>query len=528
MPWQTLIEGIIIIDKLKLGGIPAFMDNVYQKVALFYEKRSALNPLVRQSRIERYLRQLAWKGSSDDELRKIWGALSVLLDYVFSSGLFSFAALTEYDYHEIMYRLKDEHPEMKFNEHFVNGMFGIFSDFLSEYCGRDSAHVKAMETARESFFKDGVFSCPERPSFDSVYEKLNHEEEITPEEEDKINDDLASLVDRVQRFFLQPVFRSDYLRARALFAGPYGDASLEDKEDFLYGFWDYFFFDYHMTQEDITPIRYFYEQGRELLSPGDKYILQDLLKTRLSVFYVTHTEEDCIFCRDLFTDEDMLLPIPDNGFTDFKKLILYGHVYPEGIMLLNYVTAVQASTHLRKRIKEEVLGQYESFKKYQMPHASLNDFFTRHAIAVRHTINILANYAQLKVMHATSEEIPLRPEGNAALLSPGQDEIEERALSFGFSCYAAEMAKRMYADYVSVTGRRELRSRRAVTAAVLILVQGLNGMDYMVPDDIIREEQTTKHATIAMIEKIGEALHMEELDPRYRTEEGYVQALYST
>ena len=129
------------------------MDNVYQKVALFYEKRSALNPLVRQSRIERYLRQLAWKGSSDDELRKIWGALSVLLDYVFSSGLFSFAALTEYDYHEIMYRLKDEHPEMKFNEHFVNGMFGIFSDFLSMslLCCRTSAYHDFSAGARAGF-----------------------------------------------------------------------------------------------------------------------------------------------------------------------------------------------------------------------------------------------------------------------------------------------------------------------------------------------------------------------------------------
>lgn len=502
------------------------MNNVYQKVALFYEKRSALNPLIRQSQMEKYLRQRAWKGCDDEELRKIWGTLSVLLDYVFTSGLFSFSALTEYDYHEMMYRMKEEHPELSFDEQFVNAAFEIFSEFLSDNYGESSAQIKAMERARASFFPGGVFTVPERPSLDSVYDKLNHDEDITPEEEDTINDDLAALVDRLQKYFRQPMFRGDYARAKALYAGPFGDASLDDKEDFLFGFWDYFFFDYHMMAEDITPLRYFLERGRKVLSSGDKYILKDLLKTRLSIFYVTRTEQDCIFCKDLFTDEQMLLPIPDNGYTDFKNLILYGHLYPEGIMLLNYVTAMQASTHLRKRIKEEVLHQYEAFKKYQMPHATLQDFFTRHAISVRHTINILANFAQLKVFPTEMAELPERPEGNASLLSPGQEEIADAAHRFGFSCYAAEMAKRLYADYISTIGKREIRSRKALVAAVLILIQGLNGMDYRAADEIITLLQTTKQATISMIEKVGAVLKLVELDPRYRTEEGSVQALY--
>ena len=45
-------------------------------------------------------------------------------------------------------------------------------------------------------------------------------------------------------------------------------------------------------------------------------------------------------------------------------------------------------------------------------------------------------------------------------------------------------------------------------------------------DVIIERLQTSPQAVINMIEKIGAAVRIEELDPRYRTEEGFVQMLY--
>ena len=502
------------------------MENVYQKVALFYEKRGALKPLIKQNEVEKYLRKLAWQGKDESDLREVWGALSVLLNYVMESHLFSFSALTPYDYQEVLYRLREAQLSMRFDEKTVPAVFDIYEAFLIAYGDEKSNAVTALKKARDSFYKDGEFYMPERPQIDSVYEKLSHEEEITLEEEDEINDELAALIDRMQHYYQQTIFTRDFSRARAMYVGPYGDASLENEGDFIYGFWDYFFFDYHMLAEDITPVRYFFEHEKDVLSSGEKYILQDLMKTKLTVFYVNRAVDDCIFCTDLFSEKQMMLPIPDNGYTDFKNLILYGHLYPEGIMLLNYVTAVQASSHLRKRIREEVLHQFDVFKKFQKPDAELQDFFIRHAVTVRHTINILSNFAQLKVMPNEPAKMLLRPEADEELLRPELDEIDEAGKYFGVSCYATELAKRLYVDYVAVTGKRERRGHKALPAAVLIMIQSVNGMDYRPADVIIERLQTSPQAVINMIEKIGAAVRIEELDPRYRTEEGFVQMLY--
>lgn len=102
-------------------------------------------------------------------------------------------------------------------------------------------------------------------------------------------------------------------------------------------------------------------------------------------------------CRNLFTDECIDLPDPDWIYPDAEHMIFFGHLHARGVMMLNYVTSLPASDKLRRRMKDIILRQLEFFR-CQKPGATLDDFFQRDAVAVRHTLNIMANFAQLNVV----------------------------------------------------------------------------------------------------------------------------------
>ena len=54
-------------------------DNVYRKIELFYQKKKQLNMVVKKAQMERYFREMAWKGKNDALLRRIFCVISSML-----------------------------------------------------------------------------------------------------------------------------------------------------------------------------------------------------------------------------------------------------------------------------------------------------------------------------------------------------------------------------------------------------------------------------------------------------------------
>lgn len=503
------------------------MDNVYGEVDCFYEQNADMENVLEQDNIEKYLRKCAWHGASDVQLRKFWQALAMVFQYMVQEKFFSFDALTVADYQEILYLAEKNHfihlDEANIMEFFAE--LKQFYQFLATLGYED--YTERLHMAQASFYNNHQFCMPEHQERDAFYNKLEHLEDIGPEETEELNDLLDQLLNRMSDYFQQPAFTSDLTRSVALYAGPFVEAAKND-EEFWFGFWDYFFFDYHLIDNDETPLQYYYAREKEHLQPSECYILRDLLKARFTVFYIDFVNDDYAQCTNLFTGESIELPCPDYGMVDFKKTILYGHLHICGVMLLNYITSVPATPKLRQRMKDEILKQYDIYK-YQQPDASLADFFMRHAAAARHTIHILANFAQLKVVSLKSnvKGRASDPIGVNLALEDTKQKLTVIAGKFHCSLHAICLLLRLYEDFSSLhTMAQTQQNQSVIVAAVLILFSGMNGMDFVRPDQVIASLQTNEEETLTMIDHISKALACEALDPRYLTEEGFVQALY--
>ncbi|MBR1759650.1 MAG: hypothetical protein IJ741_00540 [Schwartzia sp.] len=497
-------------------------DNVYRKIEVFYQRRKQLNKLVRKARMERYFREMAWKGKSDALLQRVFGVVSAMLSYMARHRLESFYLLTRYDFLEIFYCYADVRPKLRLIEQNVNMFFDYLEAFLRAMTDGDSEVMAALEEGRALFCEGGIFSMPERLEYDEFCDLLEHTEEIGEAELDHLNALLDGLVAGMIEYFQRDEMRPDFARAVSLYAGPFIEADKAD-ENWWMGFWDYFFFDYHCKEDDTTPVHRYLEKEKSRLSAEERYVLRDLSHAKLTVFTVNYLDEDFAVCTDLFSGEELELPCPDVTFADYKNMIFFGHLQRRGVMLLNYITGLSASQRLQKRIRDEINKQYERFKTYQMPQATLADFFTRHAAAVRHTVQILSGFAQLRVVPDLEGKPASGGAVSAELFEPEETRLEQAAFSLRFSAYSIVFVKRLYEDYVSTAKRR---GTSTVLAAALLLVEGINGVEYAPLGDLLSVFGVERDAVFRAVNEIGVAVDCVAFDPRYLTEEGYVQLLY--
>lgn len=68
---------------------------------------------------------------------------------------------------------------------------------------------------------------------------------------------LRGLMEEIHQFFQKEEFDTDFQHSLVLYEQALGILELEEEcgEDFWRGYWDYFLFDYHLLEEDVTPWR---------------------------------------------------------------------------------------------------------------------------------------------------------------------------------------------------------------------------------------------------------------------------------
>lgn len=505
------------------------MDNVYGQVESFYNKNAEMENILHRDLIEKYLRKCAWNGDSEEELKGIWQVLCCILEYMYENDIIVLDYLTMYDYQEMLYDGKYQPHKELVTEEAVAGFFKYlerFYTYIKEYGYGD--HLAMLERARASFYDEGKFVYPDTDGQDAFYKDLVHLDNLSFEDTEQLNTMLESLLNRVGEYFRQPLFTGDLTRALTLYSGPFEIKEEDSKgnEEFWFTFWDYFFFDYHLMETDMTPLHYYFEQEKERLEPSERYILQDLLKAKFTVFSIDFAEDEFVQCTNLFTDAKLELPAPDYGMMDYSKMLLFGHLHLHGVMMLNYITSVPASEKLRRRIKEEILRQYEIYR-CQDAEATMGDFFRRHAMAVRHTINILAGYAQLKVVSARPQRQPMKRSASQ-LPAEQRDGFIQLAHRMGLSRHSQKLALWLYEDAFSLPElQKESLTNPAILGAVLVLYMNVNGLEFSNLDEVLKDLQASEDETIHWVETIYEGLDCVTFDPRYLAEEGFIQALYT-
>ena len=513
-------------------------DNVYALVNEFYRENSRVGSLLPRILLDKYFRRLAWRGRGDAELRLEWSLLELLLTYPDEQQRESFAARAIFDYQELLYRYNEVHKEFRLEEGPVRDWLKRLQDFY-EYLtenGWQEDFAYFIRDVEESLYLDDNFSMPPRHTEGDFYHRLDPEAEDSELEVERLNAELDAVLKSVSQYFRQKKYARDSDRAMRIFCGPAievppfikAESEVEEDSAFWLSYWDYFMFDYHLLDDDRTPLRHYYELEKDSLSTTAQDILRDLLHARFSVFEVVELQENMVKCRDLFTEEYMDLPMPEVGMDGIENFVFFGHIRTRGILMLNYITSVPASLKLRSRMKEVVLRQYELFK-LQSPGASLEQFFVREAAAVRHILHVMSDYAQLNVV-SLREAPPLvqRVEGLADAFREESRAMEELVRRIGFSAYACLLIRAFFDDALSVQGDEKSCRRQMpdLMTAVLLLFIRINGYDYTATPDLYMLFGSHEKETEALGQVLQEKLDVRVFDPRYLTEDGVVLSLY--
>lgn len=505
------------------------MRNVYESIEKFYQSLDDRYSVIPQTLIEGYLRKEAWRGSSDNELKRTWNLLGWLLNYFVYIDLDDISEMTAKEYAKALVWMADNNKTFLLSPASLNSCLDTmqpFFDYLSAKQFVEKNHF-IEDDVKKLFFVDGKFQRPNLADNQAeiFHDGFDESDLDQPDVQNRLNSIIDRLLNKIGLYFKREAYLNDLNRAVFLYSGPF-NAVAEDEDRYWLGFWDYFLFDYHLIIDDKHPLQHFYEQKDNMLSPDEIHVIGDLLKAKFTVFYISRLLNDVmVVCTELMTGREFRLPMPDYGINDYKSVLLYGHIYPQGILMLNYISSMPLSPKFRKRVKEEILRQHEIFK-LQVPDASLDDFYDRNAVLVRHTINIFVTLAKVNI---TSDKYlsmyQPRREKKTHLPAGINTCLVNLAKRYKLSIHSQELIRLMLNDYLNLSNQ-EVDNIAYLTGTAAVVFSELNGGTMLRSGDVLRHLSMSEETYEKIATRVHETLGLQKFDPRYANEEGFVCALY--
>ena len=501
------------------------MANVYESVQKFYKKKIPPDrAVIKSGQVEKYFRRQAWSGLSDEELQKQW---LVLQEVVLLFANLDVALVEQPDKVEILEILYRAYIDRKHRigvdelTYALNTLYG----FLLSLPGNDKTFVSNLLVQTEHcFLEHGFFALPIRPPAESFLSLEDYDEHNL----DEFNNVLDTLMADMQDFFSKSEYNEELLRAVMLFLRNHADLKYLSSlsEDVWFSFWDYFLFDYHLQRKDIQPIVLYYGKNKDRLSELERILMSDLMRMRFRVFYIVSGDEEGVLCRDLFTEEEFDMPWPDTPIGNYRQILFLGHLETKGLMMLNYIASFTVSPKLRQRIKSEVLRLYELYR-LQWDEATIEDFFIRHAVSVRHIIQILTGYARLNVV--TDVALPARKvsyENLGEKFQRNQDDLMQISLACGNSFFASLLLTDLYRDFYAVSKLSDDdKLSMDMLWAMVCACMCVNFGEAFVMADQMKKWGADMKRVKKFYAQIEQTLDLRKFDPRYAAEEGYVLSL---
>lgn len=512
------------------------MKNVYDQVRIFYENDKDWSSVVKREWIEGFLRQQAWQGSNDKELQNYWHNIEIFLVYLAYAGISDLEDITKGDYSHSIEWLSDHLPDFHKNLTDIRNFFNILIEFYKYLLAKRAINdLGPIESAAHLIAGGDRINLIAEENLDDVVSLFSNESDgifhqvsgATPEDfSKKITETVERLMVKLGNYFHQENFNDDFDRALYLYTGPFEGVPHDDQDEFWLGFWDYFLFDYHLLSNDATPMAHFYHNSGERLTSDEREILKNLLNAKFTVFYISKVlNQDWVECTNLFTNETFQLPFPDFDYRSLKKLLFFGHIFAQGMVMINYVTSIEVSPNLRKRIRDEVIRQKEIYS-FQKVNATLDDFFSRHAQAVRHSIDVLVTLAKVNV---TSPECLIQnfPEINEVRIADKEvlKLIDQVAIDYRFSAYDISLMKKIWHDYCQLA---DVKIRKAGTwaAALLYAYSQINNISQVVVEELACDLGVSSSSVRTNRNKLFEVLKLCKFDPRYLSEEGFMFLIF--
>ncbi|SEP33847.1 hypothetical protein [Propionispora vibrioides] len=509
------------------------MKNVYDQVSLFYNSEPMDLVSIKREWVESFLRYKAWQGAADSELRKLWQSIQLFIIYLQYADNEDLDELTEQDYVLLIEWLSTHVKGFKMSLKNARDFFAVLIEFQQHLVSRrimsDCTEVERAASNIAGGKKLKLTKLLPSRDLALLSDDLNTvftDPAVQNQEMAKvIGETVEHLMIKLGTYYQQDDFNEDFDRALYLYTGPLENIPDDGKEEFWLGFWDYFLFDYHLLANDNTPLAHFYQTFSERLSNEERQILNDLQSAQFTVFYVERIlNQDWVECVNLFTNERFELPFLFD-YNSLKKLLFYGHIFSQGMIVINYVTSIEVSKNLRRRIREEVLRQKRVFE-IQKPGVDLISFFKRHALVVRHTIDILVTLAKVNVISNSQIErifpkAVLSREPHAGVIQ----RLKRIYASYGFSKHDAELIQAMWHDLCQLTDII-VRKPEVWVAVLLYSYAQINYLNNVTVESLAADMHISEASIYKNKNKLSRILELKPFDPRYLGEEGFVVSLF--
>ncbi len=506
------------------------MENIYYELNHYYSKYNEQEPIIQLEWVEGYFRLKAWNGYTDKQLKELWQHLKFFEYYLSTAKIKDIEKLNIDDYLHAVNWLIKKGPGFKRSLKFIKSFFAVLKDFFS-YLVSKNIITTMTELERSSLIIAGEKLNLKYADLKCTVGPFN------PDISFKSLDELNTFIDvyeklyfRLTQYYQADSFQRDVQRALFLYTGPLDVERISNKSDeqveFWLGFWDYFLFDYHLIENDIHPLDYFLLHETWRHSNTEQKAMRQLIGTRFAIFYVTGV---CFWgglkCVNLFTDEVFYWPFPETEYANFEKLLFFGHILANDIVVVTHITGLEISPRLRKRIKEEILRQKELYSMQEL-NADWFDFFDRHALTVRHTLNVFAFYNKVNVtpFHQLGRKFPTVASKHAPDKNVSK-RLGKSMRSLGFSQHDIDLAQKIWFDYyqfdVGIKNNPE-----SWAAAVIYVFTHNNVLRKMSATSLAELFDVSVNSIYNRQKKIRLTLDIQKYDPRYLSEEGFMFSLF--
>ncbi len=509
------------------------MENVYSLVERFYDEEEA-ELFLAQEWVEGFLRHRAWQGDNDVALQQTWKQLQWLILYLLHADLTEVEEMTSQDFSMAVRWLTNQAKGIKSDIKAVRKFFSVLKDFFHYAELREwLVYPEALEEAAEKIAGGNKLRFLQ---ISDILEELtfptNGLEERLLSADDVgrlVGEALEVLMLKIGGFFQKESFADDFDRALYLYTGPFDTMPEEQEEEFWLGFWDYFIFDYHLLGDDMTPLQRFQKEYRERITEDEAQILQDLLSSKFTVFYVERSlDGEMVQCVNLFTEEKFELPMPEFPLHQLKRQLFFGHVFARGMLMINYVTNLEVSESLRRRIKEEVIKLAEIFSQQQAGN-DLAVFLRRHSLVIRHAITALTGMARVTVSCAIhtrpADELPSAAKCEREPEPVVVSLLDERGPEYGFSRHDIMLLQNLWRDFNHYYDR-EIKEPEAWAAAVICTYAQINGLSHFVVSELADDFAANVARVYRNRMRLAQRLKLKAFDPRYLGEEGFILSLF--
>lgn len=499
------------------------MANVYDKLSEFYLKNSDAKFLFSKKDFERHLRKCAWKKESEEILDLRLKLFSEIILSAIDIDADSIYDLLPEDYLKIFYDLADFENKILDEKLVFKYLKYVEELFLERETKGFNGKIEEIEFIRNFFYEEGKFNLPKNEIING-YTNLKRGVKLSKEEEFQILFLKKQWINKIWEYFMDEIFEADIKRASDMFVlGKYEEEIYDDNNMVNEEFRDYFLFDYHLIKTDESPAYFFYTREKDNLDEFSLQIIENYLNAKFTIFQVKKENEDSFLCSDLFHDREFLFPFTDYEFPEYKTTLFYAHAEAGSIVLPFYFATVKADEDKIKNIIKEIKNAYKLYA-YQEKNPTFTKFFERHNIAVRKILAEVANTNKINIIPEASDIESIKT--NANILEDYErplNKIANMGKDINLSEYAIKLLRKYYHDFlVKSTFTRGANENDSTLFACLKNFLELNAES----DKYIGVFNVDMGKANVTAEEIKSLLRSELYDPRYLTEEGFLNLIY--